>query len=339
MKPFLTLTAFICILNLSTKAQFAGYYSAGNWGTYLYGVSQGSIDSTQDPIAITINGSDGNSANSDVYTDFLITAEASGAWSFSWEYNTTDGNGGADPAYVYINGVRTQLTNNSGPNQVGNYVGVVNAGDIIGWGVNALDDCCGSGNLTITLFVAPGTILPIKLSSFNARVAGKQIQLDWITESETNNDRFEIERSADGKNFEKIGTVKSRGNSDQTQQYSFTDIAPLNKNNYYRLHQIDKDDASTYSKIAMVKFESAARVTAYPNPAKEIININIGTVSTSQKQNISLYSIQGKLLESRKVSLQTAVNNTVQWNVSGLASGQYYFKIGNAATPLPFVKE
>ncbi|MBK7885643.1 MAG: T9SS type A sorting domain-containing protein [Chitinophagaceae bacterium] len=337
MKPFLTLITFICILNLSTKAQFADYYSAGNWGTFLYGVSNGSVDSSLKPVAITINGSDANSLNSNVYTDFLITAEVSGAWSFSWEYNTTDGNGGADPAYVYINGVRTQLTNNSSPNQVGNYAGIVNAGDIIGWGVNALDDCCGSGNLTISSFLAPGVILPVKMTSFTAKPVGKLIQLSWMTATEANSDRYEIERSTDGSKFEKIGTLKAAGNSTQNQQYAFNDFAPINDANYYRLRQVDKDATATYSKIVMVKFSNAAAITAYPNPAKDMININIGAVKMSQKETISLFNIQGKLLETRKVSLQASTNN-IQWNVSGLTAGQYYFKIGTNATPVPFMK-
>ena len=338
MKTF-TLITFVCICALTTKAQFSGDYATGNWTTTTAFPSNGTINTAGAPGSIIVNGSNGGGPGA-ADTDFTIVAIASGAWSFDWNYQSNDEAPNFDPAFVLINGVATQLSDNGGSqNQSNTYVGIAAINDVIGFRVRATDNGGGNATLTISSFAAPGGVLPIKLSSFNARAAGKQIQLDWATASETNNDRFEIERSADGKKFEKIGTVKSSGNSDQIQQYSFNDIAPLNNNNYYRLHQIDKDDASAYSKIAMVKFETAARITAYPNPAKEVITINIGTVSTSQKENISLFSIQGKLLESRKVSLQTAVNNTVQWNVSGLASGQYYFKIGNAATPVPFIKE
>jgi len=39
--------------------------------------------------------------------------------------------------------------------------------------------------------------------------------LSWVTASEINNDKFVVERSLNGKDFENINEVKGAGNSSQ----------------------------------------------------------------------------------------------------------------------------
>jgi hypothetical protein len=48
------------------------------------------------------------------------------------------------------------------------------------------------------------TLLPIELSSFTATKSNHQTALAWTTASESNNDHFSIERSANGVNFEQV---------------------------------------------------------------------------------------------------------------------------------------
>src|SRR5690606_6034315 len=77
--------------------------------------------------------------------------------------------------------------------------------------------------------------LPVSLMSFEGKRSPEGIVLDWKTASEKNNDRFEIQRSPDGKTFERIGTVAGNGNSSNVISYAFTDKSPGNGINYYRL--------------------------------------------------------------------------------------------------------
>jgi hypothetical protein len=51
-------------------------------------------------------------------------------------------------------------------------------------------------------------ILPVELSSFTASGKGNKSDLEWTTLTESNNSGFAIERSATGKNWEKIGFVR-----------------------------------------------------------------------------------------------------------------------------------
>jgi hypothetical protein len=76
------------------------------------------------------------------------------------------------------------------------------------------------------------TTLPVSFSSLSAQLSGSNVNVNWATESEANNDRFEIEASTDGKIFKTIKTVQSKnGDSKAHQDYqatvSVSDIAGL----------------------------------------------------------------------------------------------------------------
>src|SRR5690606_15817603 len=56
-----------------------------------------------------------------------------------------------------------------------------------------------------TTSVAVEGILPIELLRFDAIPGKNDVKLEWKTATELNNSHFEIERSADGRNFQPIG--------------------------------------------------------------------------------------------------------------------------------------
>ncbi|HMU04526.1 MAG TPA: hypothetical protein PJ990_12925, partial [Saprospiraceae bacterium] len=56
-------------------------------------------------------------------------------------------------------------------------------------------------------------VLPVEFSNFSVTKKNKSSILSFATASETNNDYFSIERSADGTSFDAIGEIKGAGNS------------------------------------------------------------------------------------------------------------------------------
>jgi len=69
------------------------------------------------------------------------------------------------------------------------------------------------------------TTLPVTFGVINPTIVDNRLIIDWSTLSETNNDHFNVEISNDGKNFTKIGEVKSgaaNGISTEALQYQFT---------------------------------------------------------------------------------------------------------------------
>jgi len=116
-------------------------------------------------------------------------------------------------------------------------------------------------------------IMPVETKYLNVYKKGKTIELVWATASETNNDFFTIERSADGSTYEAIGTIKGAGNSSREISYEFTDKAPLKGLNYYRIKQTDFDGKYSYSEVRSVRFTDASTITVSPRTTEGRIHV------------------------------------------------------------------
>jgi hypothetical protein len=159
--------------------------------------------------------------------------------------------------------------------------------------------------------------LPVKYTQFTSERNNDNIKLNWSTASEVNNNGFEIERSSNGTDFEKIGFVKGVGNSSRLNKYSFTD-----KNNsfaYYLLKQVDFDGKYEFSKVLTVK-SNESFVELSPNPFNDNLVINSNTTII----NAEIVDITGR------VKMFEVVNsNTAKLNTSGLDNGVYFIRINN----------
>lgn len=92
-----------------------------------------------------------------------------------------------------------------------------NDGDASGSGYHSNDDFW-----VVKLLDDPP--LSVNWLSVNAILKGNNLQVNWATATETNNDHFEIEASTNGTDFTKIGNIKSKaenGNSEIELKYSF----------------------------------------------------------------------------------------------------------------------
>ncbi|PSK94302.1 T9SS type A sorting domain-containing protein [Taibaiella chishuiensis] len=168
--------------------------------------------------------------------------------------------------------------------------------------------------------------VPLSVSwlSFTAEKAGDHALLNWATANETNNAGFEVERSADGKTFSKIGFVNTlavAGNSNEKLAYSFTDSKPLNGDNHYRLKQTDRDGKASYSKTTRVSFGGGVTtsVALYPNPVSgATVRVKGNNIS-----NVAVYNMAGQQIA---VPVTYGVTENVL-NASGLASGSYTIRV------------
>ena len=117
------------------------------------------------------------------------------------------------------------------------------------------------------------TPLPVTLTHFTATPKGSTTHLHWSTATELNNDGFEVQRSADGRRWEKLGWVAGQGTTQQRQDYTFVDEAPLAGQGYYRLRQVDYDGQYEYSPVASVRLGQPGPFAVFPNPARERLQL------------------------------------------------------------------
>jgi hypothetical protein len=111
--------------------------------------------------------------------------------------------------------------------------------------------------------------LPVELKDFQVHTMDGQSLLTWQTASEQNNLGFEVERSADGQQWDVLGFVAGHGTTTATSDYQFVDERPMAGFNYYRLRQMDHDGGINYSDTKAIKFESMdASTVISPNPVQ-----------------------------------------------------------------------
>jgi len=171
--------------------------------------------------------------------------------------------------------------------------------------------------------------LPVKLAQFRGDLLGEAIALSWVTTQESGSSRFDIERSASGKEFATIGSVNASGNSGSTQNYSFLDKSPFQGINYYRLKQLDKDGGFERSRIITVaNSESILTFELMGNPVQ---NREIRfMLKNEDPRNISLLDLNGR---AQKFTLSKEGNIYSVKPVNYLSQGLYLLSLrSNKAT-------
>ncbi len=180
------------------------------------------------------------------------------------------------------------------------------------------------GGTNTVYIVADTSALPVTLLSFTAINSGKTNILNWQTAQEINSDHFDIERSGDGNNFQKVGTVASAGNSNVTKTYLYIDENPSVGVTFYRLKIVDEDGSFTYSNIAKVNGPEIT-TSVYPNPAHTFVNITINS-QQAQPADIMLVSSNGKILQTIHIALVPG-NNSHNVQLNEIVPGIYFVNV------------
>ncbi len=205
---------------------------------------------------------------------------------------------------------------------------------------NNFDDSRGRAyNQTNFVFVNCLVVLPVELLSFDAKPLDNKVDVSWSTASETNNDFFTLERSADAINFNSVATIKGAGNSTQLIDYNYTDEAPLDGTSYYRLMQTDFNGSSHFSEMIPVSTGAFSVSAVYPNPATETLTIDLH-FSQESTVEISVKNILGINVQSTTLS-QKEGDRSCTLQLASLAKGVYLLSIksGNKICQSKFIKQ
>jgi len=192
-----------------------------------------------------------------------------------------------------------------------------------------------SGDNRFKIIFQNPTLLPVKLLNFTAvKIPNtSDVLLKWSSSSELNNDRFIIERADDGIHFSDLSAVKANGNINSLANYSFIDNGILAKNDlqlFYKLRQIGKNGAITFSEIVSIKQdEKKEPIILYPNPAKQQLNIQFayavqGTIHAEVYNSIGVLSI------SKDIIITEGQNSSM--DIHSLSEGMYILKTEHSAT-------
>jgi len=159
--------------------------------------------------------------------------------------------------------------------------------------------------------------LPVTWVNVAAKKVNETTLITWSTASEKGTDRFEIERSMDGKTFEKIGQVSAVGNSNTLQNYSFRDAQSVLANSYYRIKSVDFDGTTEYSKTVMVQTK-ASQISSFPNPTTGKV-----TLQGVENAEIEIVNTLGKVISKFNFN----GNSNSEIDLAQLPDGIYFISI------------
>ena len=170
--------------------------------------------------------------------------------------------------------------------------------------------------------------LPVELTSFDAVVSGRNIQLAWTTASELNNAGFAIELRAPGRDFEQVQFVEGNGTTSSVRAYEATisDVAP---GTYaLRLKQVDFDGTFEYSELIEVTLaaESYHLSQSYPNPFNPQTRIQY-TLPVSNQVTLEVFDLLGRSIRTLVNEEQVAGVYSVVFDAQDLANGTYVYRL------------
>lgn len=159
--------------------------------------------------------------------------------------------------------------------------------------------------------------LPVKLVSFTGLLKGGTVDLTWNVTDQQGIQKYIVERSTDGRNFNAIATVNA--NTLLNYSYKLNDAQPVNGKNYYRL-QIVEVGRTTYSSTVIVSLKGRESVILFPTPAKNEITLQVSKAALLNTEAV-IADMSGKIMQRLII---TQPQEKV--NVAGLPAGIYVLR-------------
>jgi hypothetical protein len=197
-------------------------------------------------------------------------------------------------------------------------------GDVI-FNYSAFDNNGNISNIATYLIpVGTSAVLPIGALNFNGERNKLNIDLKWNTQNEINVDRYEVYYSTDGNTYQPGGIVAAHNQTNNSYNfvlYNFTELVY-----FIKLKIIDKNGASKFSDVIVVRNNNKLTSAIYPNPVKDKISVVLGAQAKGS-YTMELFDNIGKLITTttfknlqNTTTLQMSINKTV-------TNGLYILKI------------
>lgn len=162
---------------------------------------------------------------------------------------------------------------------------------------------------TLQATMVPSCVLPVKLLYFTGANEEGKTKLEWATAEEENSDKYVIERSEDGINYVPLGTIKAKVNTSTKTEYVFYDDHPLiNKVNYYKLSEFDRNGVGgVLAQTFVNNTANFPKFNVYPNPSTGKFTISLHNFSVPNVL-VEIFDVYGKSVWSSNIELNEGKN-------------------------------
>jgi hypothetical protein len=182
---------------------------------------------------------------------------------------------------------------------------------------------------TVTLNFGNVTLLPLQLRSFTANNVENKAILNWTVAENESGKYFEVQRSIDGKHFEKAAVIVTT-NKVGVQNYSFTEDFK-GTDVYYRIRLVNASHVESMSQVRLVKSSgNESKIALLGNPVQTKVQFSVtGTKSSNAVLNV--YNMAGMRVFSSKITVSAGVNNHTI-DMSAQRAGNYILEISDTTS-------
>jgi hypothetical protein len=168
-------------------------------------------------------------------------------------------------------------------------------------------------------------VLPLRRINFYGEKETDRNLLHWTLSDGFQPQTIDIEKSANGNSYKKVGSLP--GNTNPAYTYHFTDTDLYPELNYYRLRITERNNAITYSQVLVMKSGVNSFMSLYPNPASGSATLFYQAPQASITR-LLIYQYDGRLVRTQPVQLVRGANY-ITVNLQGLAAGLYIISVND----------
>lgn len=170
-------------------------------------------------------------------------------------------------------------------------------------------------------------VLPIVITSFDAKKMQEQVELTWSSAYELPGTRFIIERSMDGRSFHHVDEIMGQGEGAHT--YAYLDPFPLTRSSWYRLHWQEAGGAEGYSSKVEVSLSenlsNSFAILSQPSKVGSPVILSVNSLFRTEVK-IHLTSMEGKILTEKSTPIE-AGRSRLTLDTKGVPAGFYVISV------------
>ncbi len=199
-----------------------------------------------------------------------------------------------------------------------------------------------SNTATVTINLVEPASLPVHLISFYGNMnRNNKVTLNWKVADNETVSHFEVEKSANGKDFTTVAVVFATDKTG-TEDYVYYETLSNNDKVMFRLRMFDKNQDIDYSKILVfqTKTEKGSNIKVFGNPVNDKLTFSYNSAS-AQTTIVRVFDMAGRILMNQKVNSLEGSNMLSLPLHSTLKPGMYIVEVntGSDRQTAKFIKQ
>ena len=167
------------------------------------------------------------------------------------------------------------------------------------YSTNATD----SISFRLTYYYCAVTFLPADIMNFTASLSSSgSVRLAWYTPNDVAGEKYEVQKSIDGKTFVPIQSITSTSNTGTNYQISYQPVDEDGSKFFFRLKQYEQGGSVKYTvvKTVVLPNKQVPSIIVYPTIATDFVRVSFINMPKDDWQ-IRIISMNGKQMQQTDV--------------------------------------